>query len=194
MKRNLITIQFIEDGLIILVQKRLKEYILRSINNYQIINKELFIKELTNIIDENKINNKIFTDNLNIIIDSTYSEFYLSNLEQIFKELSFNKIELINILDIIKLKNTELLIELSTNNLKIISNTITMNSNIYNQKHKSILNIYLKEIIKTYKIETIYMYGKYSLSQKNIEYIERISGSKIYIYTQSNLIPIKLLI
>ena len=105
MKRNLITIQFIEDGLIILNQNELKEYSLKSVNNHQVINKELFIQEFSPIIESNKINNKIFTDNLNIIIDSSYSNFYLSNLEQLFKELSFNKIEFINRLDIIKLNN-----------------------------------------------------------------------------------------
>lgn len=194
MKRNLITIQFIEDGLIILNQNELKEYSLKSVNNHQVINKELFIQEFSPIIESNKINNKIFTDNLNIIIDSSYSNFYLSNLEQLFKELSFNKIEFINILDIINLKHTELLIELSTSNIKLITNTIIINNNVYNKKHKSILNIYLKELVKTKKIETIFIYGKYTLSKKNIEYIEKISNSKVYIYTQPNLIPIKLLI
>ena len=36
--------------------------------------------------------------------------------------------------------------------------------------------------------------GLKELNKKNIEYIEKISNSKVYIYTQPNLIPIKLLI
>lgn len=194
MKRNLITIQFIEDGLIILNQNELKEYSLKSVNNHQVINKELFIQEFSPIIESNKINNKIFTDNLNIIIDSSYSNFYLSNLEQLFKELSFNKIEFINILDIIKLNNNELLIELSTTSIKFITNTMLLNCNIYNNKYKSIISILLKEVLKNTQIKTIYIYGKHNLNKKNIEYIEKISNSKVYIYTQPNLIPIKLLI
>lgn len=194
MKRNLITIQFIEDGLIILNQNELKEYSLKSVNNHQVINKELFIQEFSPIIETNKINNKIFTDNLNIIIDSSYSNFYLSNLEQLFKELSFNKIEFINILDIIKLNNNELLIELSTTSIKFITNTMLLNCNIYNNKYKSIISILLKEVLKNTQIKTIYIYGKHNLNKKNIEYIEKISNSKVYIYTQPNLIPIKLLI
>lgn len=194
MKRNLITIQFIEDGLIILNQNELKEYSLKSVNNHQVINKELFIQEFSPIIESNKINNKIFTDNLNIIIDSSYSNFYLSNLEQLFKELSFNKIEFINILDIIKLNNNELLIELSTTSIKFITNTILLNCNIYNNKYKSIISILLKEVLKNTQIKTIYIYGKHNLNKKNIEYIEKISNSKVYIYTQPYLIPIKLLI
>lgn len=194
MKRNLITIQFIEDGLIILNQNELKEYSLKSVNNHQVINKELFIQEFSPIIESNKINNKIFTDNLNIIIDSSYSNFYLSNLEQLFKELSFNKIEFINILDIIKLNNNELLIELSTTSIKFITNTMLLNCNTYNNKYKSIISILLKEVLKNTQIKTIYIYGKHNLNKKNIEYIEKISNSKVYIYTQPNLIPIKLLI
>ena len=50
------------------------------------------------------------------------------------------------------------------------------------------------EVLKNTKIKTIYIYGKHNLNKKNIEYIEKISNSKVYIYTQPNLIPIKLLI
>ena len=101
MKRNLLTIQFIENGLIILNKNKLIKYKLKSINNYFITNKELFIEEISNIIETNKINNNLLTDNIKIIVDSTYSELYLSNLKEIFKELSFNKVDFINIIDIL---------------------------------------------------------------------------------------------
>lgn len=194
MKRNLVTLQFIENGLIILNKEKLNKYKLKSVNNYQVINKEQFIEELTNIIDINKINNKILTDNIKIIIDQTYSNLYLSNLKEIFKELSFNKIEYINIIDILKPKEQELIIDISYNSIKIIYKDTIIQSNIYYSKYKSILSIYLKNILKTYNIKYLYIYGNYPFTNKFIEDLEKICKIKTYLYTQPDLIPISLLI
>lgn len=193
MKRKLIYLQFTENGLIILHNKKIKEFILKSVNNHIIDNKDLFVEEINSILEKNNINNKIVTDNLNILIDSTYSNFYIFSLEMLFKEISFNNIKFTNITDIIELKEEELLVEISTNSIKILSKTISINNNIYYLKHKSILNIYLKKILKLQSIKTIYIYGNYQFTKKMLEDIERATGIKVYIYTQPNLIPIKLL-
>ena len=194
MKRKIVSIQFIENGLIILHNKEVKEYLLKSVDKYIIINKDLFLEELSNIIENNKINKNILTDNLNIIIDNSYSEYYLSNLNDIFKELSFNKIKYINIQDIINIQDDELLIDISTNSIKIITRTETLVNNIYFNKHKFILSIYLKELLKERRINTIYLYGNYPLNKKIIKETEKIICSKVYFYSQSKYIPIKLLI
>ena len=123
MKRNKLYIQFIENGLIIFYKDKLSEYILKSVDNYQVINKSIFIEEINKIIQTNKINQNIITDNLYIIVDSTLTNFYLSNLEQLFKELSFNKIEYINILDLINITDEELIVDISTSNIKTITKT-----------------------------------------------------------------------
>ena len=70
-----------------------------SVDNYKIINKQIFIEEITTIMNENNINKKIITDNLNIIIDDTYSNYEKENLIDLFKELSFNQINFINIMN-----------------------------------------------------------------------------------------------
>ena len=194
MKRNQITLQFIENGLIILQKEKLNKYKLESINNYTVINKDLFIEEITNIIDINKINNKLLTDNIKIIIDQTNNKLYLSNLKEIFKELSFNKIEFINIVDILKPKDHELIIDISYNSIKIIYKDTIIQSNIYYSKYKSILSIYLKSILKIYNIKYLYIYGNYQFTNKFIEDIEKICKIKTYLYTQPDLIPISLLI
>lgn len=194
MKRKIITLQFIENGLIILNQKEIKEYILKSVNNYQIINKDTFIEEMTLVIEKNKLNNNLLTTNINIIIDNTYTSFYLHNIETIFKELSFNKIRFTNIIDIINLKNDELIVDISTSNIKILSKTLTINSHIYNKNHKSILTIYLRNLLKEHNITTIYLYGQYPYTSNFIKYIEKISNCKTYTYTYPNQFPIQLLI
>ncbi len=194
MKRNLITLQFIENGLIILNKEELNKYLLKSVNNHQVINKDIFIEEINKIIHTNKINNNLLTDNINIIVDTTYSNLYLSNLKEIFKELSFNKINFINITDIFKPKSNEIIVELSTSSIKIISKDQIIQSNIYYNKHKQLLSIYLKNILKNTNIQYLYLYGNYSYTNKFIKDIEQICKIKTYIYTQPDIVPIRFLI
>lgn len=194
MKRNLLTIQFIEDGLIILNKNKLIKYTLNSINNCYVINKELFIEEISKIIEYNKINNNLLTDNIKIIVDSDYSDLYLSNLKDIFKELSFNKIDFMNIKDIFKPRDNELFIDISNKSIKIISKDTIYKTNVYYSKYKQILLIYIKTINKHHPIKTIYLYGTYTYTDKFIAELEKICKIKTYIYTKPELIPIKLLI
>lgn len=194
MKRNIITIQFVIDGLIILNKEKINKYKLKSVNNYQVINKELFIDELSKIIDKNEINKNLLTDNLNIIIDSTYTELYKSNLKEIFKELSFNKIEFINTIDIFKPKDNEIIVDISTNSIKILYKDTIIQTNIYYSKYISILNIYMKNILKNYNIKYLYLYGNHSYDKSFIDNLEKTLKIKTYIYTQPELIPIRLLI
>ena len=109
MKRNTITIQINFNNIIIYQDNEYKKYFLKhSINNYKIYNKEIFIEDFKNIIDKLKINNKLLTDNINIIIDSSYKEDDQILLKETFKELSFNKIKLVNNLTLINNKITEI--------------------------------------------------------------------------------------
>lgn len=194
MKRKLLTLQFIENGLIILYQEQLSKYELQSVNNYQIINKDTFIDEINKIIQTNKINNNILTDNINIIIDNTYTELYLSYLKEIFKELSFNKLEYIKQEEILKPKSNEIIVDISKNNIKLLTRYETIHSNIYYNKHKQILIIYIKNIIKRNNIQCIYLYGNNKYINKLSKEIENICKIKTYIYTHPDLIPISFLI
>ena len=96
-KRNNIVIQFIQNGILLLHNNNIKEYQLPSVNNYKVINKHLIIEELTNIINKQKINQNILQSNITIIIDSTYTKLDKENIETIFKEIYFNKNNVINI-------------------------------------------------------------------------------------------------
>jgi len=192
--RNLLTLQFLENGLIILNKKKLQIFKLNSVNNYQVINKEQFIEEITKILEDNKINNNFLTDNINIIVDSTYSNLYLSTLKYIFKELSFNKIEFINIINILNPKGNEIIIDISSNSIKVFYKDTILYTNIYYSKYKQFLGTYIKNIKKTNNINSIHIYGTHTCSKKFIEDIEKICKIKTYIYTNPELIPIKLLI
>lgn len=193
MKRNTITIQFVQNGILLLKNNSIFSYNLKSVDNYKVINKETFIHELTDIFDTYKINNNFFTDNINIIIDQTYTIIDIEILNNIFKELSFNKIDYINIIDIFKLNTNDLLIDISTNCIKIYYNNDVIINKIYFNKHKQFLNIYLKEILLKNNIKNIKIFGNYNFNNKILEEIERISSLKTYIYSYPSLMPIKLL-
>lgn len=191
MKRNTITIQINYNNIIIYQDNEYKKYFLKhSINNYKIYNKEIFIEDFKNIIDKLKINNKLLTDNINIIIDNSYKEDDQILLKEIFKELSFNKIKLVNNLTLINNKDNEIIINISNKNIKIYHNNNVLDINVYFNKHIDTLSTYIKEMIKQYKIKTIKVYGEYKELNKMIYKVERKVRKEVYIYTHPELIPI----
>ena len=191
MKRNTITIQINFNNIIIYQDNEYKKYFLKhSINNYKIYNKEIFIEDFKNIIDKLKINNKLLTDNINIIIDSSYKEDDQILLKETFKELSFNKIKLVNNLTLINNQDNEIIINICNKNIKIYHNNNVLDINVYFNKHIETLSTYIKEMIKQYKIKTIKVYGEYKELNKMIYKVERKVRKEVYIYTHPELIPI----
>lgn len=193
MRRSTVTIQFIQDGIIVFNNKKLLKYRLSSVLNYKLINKQLFLNEVSSIIDENNINNRILTDNINIIIDSTYSDIEIDNLKLIFKELSFNKINIINLVNIFTIEEHELLMDISNNIVKIYYNNQVININVYFNKYKQILSIYLKEIVKQENIKSIKIFGNYDELDSLVKFIAKSIINEIYIYSYPDMMPIKLL-
>ena len=193
MRRQTVTIQFIQNGIIVFNKHQLQKYPLSSVENYKVINKQLFCEEFNKIIEENKINNRILTDNINIIIDDTFKEIDKENLKTILKELSFNKILFINGINIFHLDDNELLINISENNIKFYYYSKILNKNIYFKKYKQILNTYIKEILKKYNIKIIKIYGDYKDINNIAKYIEKVLFKEVYTYSYSELMPIKLL-
>lgn len=191
MKRNTVTIQINYNNIILYINNEYKSYNFKSISNYKIINKVTFIDELKNILEINEINNKLLTDNVNIIIENNYTDDDTNKLIDILKELSFNHIKLINSKDILNIKENDLIINVSDNNIKLYHNHNTLDINIYFNKHLDILAIYIKELIQDYKVKNIKLYGTYKLLHKIVNKLERKVRKEVYIYTQPDLIPIR---
>lgn len=191
MKRNTVTIQINYNNIILYINNEYKSYDFKSISNYKIINKVTFVEELKNILELNEINNKLLTDNVNIIIENNYTDDDTNKLIDILKELSFNHIKLINSKDILNIKENDLIINVSDNNIKLYHNHNTLDINIYFNKHLDILAIYIKELIQNYKVKNIKLYGTYKLLHKIINKLERKVRKEVYIYTQPDLIPIR---
>ena len=191
MKRNTITIQINYNNIILYLNSEYKTYEFKSISNYKITNKISFIEELNKILELNKINNKLLTDNVNVIIENNYTEDDSNKLIDILKELSINHIKLINSKHILNIKENDLIINVSDNNIKLYHNHNLLDINIYFNKHLDILAIYIKELIQDYKVKNIKLYGTYKLLHKIVNKLERKVRKEVYIYTQPDLIPIR---
>lgn len=190
MKRNTINIQINNDNILFYINDEYKREQIPSLSNYKITNKIDFIEQLRTIIDKYKINNKLLTDNINIIIDNTYTKDDKDKIIDIFKELSFNNINLITNTDILHKNNNDLIINISNNNIKFYHKYKNIDENIYFDKYLEILTLYIKEYISKYKIKCIKLYGDYKDMQKLINKLERKVRKEVYIYTQRDIIPL----
>lgn len=194
MKRQTITLQITQNGILIPLKEKIKYHKFYSIDNYKVINKNLFLEEFNEISSKYKINNKFLTDNIKIIIDNTYNEIDKNSIINIFKELSFNTIEFINITDIFKLKNNELLVDISTNYLKIYLNNQILSTPVYFSKYKDILCLYLKQILLKNRIKEIKLFGNNCFKTKLINELEKELDIKIYFYAHPELMPMYLIV
>lgn len=190
MKRNTINIQINNDNILFYINDEYKREQIPSLSNYKITNKIDFIEQLRTIIDKYKINNKLLTDNINIIIDNTYTKDDKDKIIDIFKELSFNNINLIINTDILHKNNNDLIINVSNKNIKFYHKYKNIDENIYFDKYLEILTLYIKEYISKYKIKCIKLYGDYKDMQKLINKLERKVRKEVYIYTQRDIIPL----
>lgn len=192
MKRNTISIFFSSNGILILKDKVVTNHQLPSVDNYKVINSQDFIRDLSLIFKNQNINRRLLTDNIQILIDSSYSIQDIHLLESIFKELSFNKIEFINWIDIPNTKEDSLLINISKN-VKIYYKHKTYIVNIIYNKYTEILSQYLKILINRYSISNIKIFG----DNKNIHSIrdelEHKLDIKTYIYSNNIIYPLELL-
>ncbi len=192
-KRSTITIQFVQNGIIVFANHQLLKYPMSSVDNYKIIDKLIFLDEITNIFKENNINNHILTDNINIIIDNTYTKYDKETLKQLFIDLSFNEINLINLINILNIANHELIIDISHNIIKFYYNNELLSINVYFNKYKQILMMYLKDLIQNENIKVIKIFGNYEDLSTLVKYLSKTIFKDIYIYSHPDLMPIKLL-
>lgn len=193
MKRRTITLQFIQNGIILLKNSDILEYQLKSVDNYKIINKDEFINEISLILNDKNINKQLLTNNINIIIDNTYTNLEKDIIINILKELSFNNISFQNITDIIDIQDQELIIDISTNSIKIYYINGVIEQKIYFNKYYQLLSILLKKIKEIHNIKTIKLFGNKCNNPKMISKIEKYSNAEVYIYSHPTQVPINLL-
>lgn len=194
MKRKQIVIDITSNGINLIHNNKIKKYSLTAVDNFKIINSSIFIKEFSDIITKEKINSNILTDNIEIIIDNTYSKMYLSNLENIFKELSFNKIKVININNLINFSLDKIYINISQKNIKIYYQHNVYFIPIYFNNYIDILLLYLEKILIKKQIKSLILFGSLKNLSNIATNIEKKTNIKTYLYSSPDKIPIRLLL
>lgn len=195
MKKNELIMKFSYDGIIFTKNNKIYNYqIKEAVENNKVINSSFFIKKFSFIIDKLKLNHNLFSNNINIIIDNTYTYEDKRIITNILKDQSFNKINFINISNIIDNNQHSITIELNNQNFKIYYNNITYIGQIYFDNYLSIIDSYLKELIKEININEIYIYGSSQDIKKLITFIEKKYHIYAYFYANPSNYPLSLLI
>lgn len=192
MKRNKITIYFTSNDLYIKNKNKITTHKLLSVDNFKVINSSLFISEISSIFKELHINKNILTDNIDILIDSSYNKQDIFLLETIFKELSFNQINYIYWIDKTELKKNTLLVNIS-NNIKIHYLHKTISINIIYDKYIEILSTYLNILINKYNIKSIKLFGDNASIYSIREELDKLLNINVYIFSNTLLYPLELL-
>ena len=188
MKRKRIIIQFNENGILLLKDNKLTKHKTKSVNNYKVVNKTKFYDDFKKVIDSKKINNNIFTDNIIVLIDKTYTELDIETITILLKELSFNKIIFKNINDFFS--NEEINIQIDNNIFKIYYGNKIVESKLYFEKNIEIIALYLKEIIKDCKYKRVKLYGSHKNMKSIMEDLEKKIKVEMFMYSYPEYIPI----
>ncbi len=117
----------------------------KALKNGKIANIKLFISSYKKFINEKKINNTLFGDNITVIINPSYTKADIDVLINVLTNLNYRKINIINEMKIYKLNNTNAY--LNYNNTYCIISYI----DYYKEKHSLFIETNLlnqKEIIK----------------------------------------------
>ena len=85
MKRKSIIIQILNKSIKIINNNKIIEYKIKSCINGKVTNRNNFLDTMKDIITQEKINSRLLTDDVNIIIDDTYTEIEIEIIKEIFK-------------------------------------------------------------------------------------------------------------
>ncbi len=156
-----------------------------------VINKEKFIKKMEQVINEYHINKNIFNNNINVIINNSYSSIDKEILKEILEILNYKKINFIQEINYLDLDKKKLYINFNNRFFYIynIDNQGKVKINYYD--NNEINNLLITKIIKLYKKEKIYILGK-----NYIELVKLLKKEKIdyYFFEDSNNLFIKIIL
>lgn len=188
MKRNNLYLKWHSNGFQLKYHNKIENYQTKSVDKYKIINRFVFISDFQKIIQSKKINMRLITDNITIIIDTTFSSTYLEYLTQIMKELSFNQINYVDIKELIPLKNNELIIDISYSSLKFYTLKSTYQFNIISGEYIPIILLYLK-ILPLPSTTIIKVFGNNKANKVIVKKLNKLINLDIYYYSDNEKIP-----
>jgi len=188
MRRNNLYLKWHSNGFQLKYHNQIDNYTLLSVVQYKITNRNEFLSEFQNILQDKKINMHLITDNITIIIDETFSSSYIEYLKELMKELSFNQINFLNIKKILSPKSNELIIDISLKSLKFYFSSNTYQLNIINNEYLPLILLYLK-ILPLKSLNTIKIFGTNQAIKNISQTLNNLIPLDVYYYSDYSKIP-----
>lgn len=142
----------------------------------RIINRKKFLKKFKMFLETNKLNNKIFGESINVIINSSYSEEDKLIIKEVLEELNYKNINFINEINLLKIDKNTLFINYNYSYfyLYYLNNLGNIEMKLY--KNDYINKKLINDIFKIIQKDKIILCGK------NIEELINIIKNKYYNY------------
>ena len=163
----------------------------KTLENGKVIDKLKFIKIFNEYKEKNNLNKSFFNESITIIINNNYRNNDKCLLKEIFEELNYKNIKMINELELIKINKRKLIINFNYDYFYLYyidyygkTRTICYENNLINKS--LIINI-----IDFFKKKEIIVLGKNSLELINI--LEKYNYN-YYFYEDYSVLFIKLLL
>jgi len=142
-----------------------------------------FTKSLEKLIKKHKLNSGLFNNNLIVLVEPNYTEANIETLKNCLDKLSFNKVKIINITNICRLKKNTIWLLTNESYMYIIyldykskAQNIFVDYRLFNNN----LLTLIKHLSTIFKKKRIILLGNNSKIEELASTIEQITNNKTY--------------
>ncbi len=125
-----------------------------------IIDRNKFIKRYNKLIEENKLTNNLFNNNITIIINNTYTEEDKRILLEVFEELNYKNIKFIQEINYLNIEKKNVYICFNYNYFYIYDLSPLGKVKVYIFLNNNLTKYLIPTILKYFKNKKIFIYGK----------------------------------
>ena len=182
-------IMYLDDYINLYIQKENKIYIIKpykdTLENGKIINREKFIKKMTKVFNEKKIN-KFFNAEISIIINSLINSEDKKVIEYCLNEINYKKVNFIREEKFLKLDKNSLYINCNQTYINFYYIDYKGNTLIKNYQNDDLNKNIFSEIVQKINKKDIYLYGKNYIEM--VDTLEKEAVNYYYFEDSNNLI------
>ena len=133
-----------------------------------IINKEKFIKKMNQVIDEYHINNNIFNNNINVIINNSFSIIDKEIIKELLLLLNYKKVNFIQEINYLNINKNKIYINYNETYFYIYNINNIGNIDIHIYVNNKINRSLIIEILNLLNKNKIFIFGKNYLELVNL--------------------------
>ena len=182
-------IMYLDDYINLYIQKENKIYIIKpykdTLENGKIINREKFIKKMTKVFNEKKIN-KFFNAEISIIINSLINSEDKKVIEYCLNEINYKKVNFIREEKFLKLDKNSLYINCNQTYINFYYIDYKGNTLIKNYQNDDLNKNIFSKIVQKINKKDIYLYGKNYIEM--VDTLEKETVNYYYFEDSNNLI------